>query len=1214
MPKALFCPQGHRFEPPGEDQSTVPGEVLVCPVCGLTVDPLSQKETPAEKLSQTSTVPGSPRSEEHTWTQPGTQTLPSGGTAALPQSIPGYDILGMLGRGGMGVVYKARQVSLNRVVALKMLLAGEHASPRLLDRFRSEAEAVAQLHHPNIVQLYEFGKAGELPFFALEYIEGGSLAAKLREGLQPYRDSAQLVTTLARAVHYAHQRGIIHRDLKPANILLQELTTETPRHREDKKDERREMTSTSFSSSRCLRVSVVSCIPKITDFGLAKRLERSDGPTQTGDVLGTPSYMAPEQASGVSRHVGPATDIYALGAILYELLTGQPPFRGPTASDTLVKVLSEDPVPPRRLQRGIPKDLETICLKCLQKKPDHRYRTAEQLADDLERFRAHQPIHARRARPWERVWKWARRRPTTGTLAALFVLLLLLGAGAAFWYWDKNLRVKVEYYASWTKRWGLPEGVGRLSEEQARERFLSFKFSRRAGRVEKVEVVNSAGSPMRYHDTPALLEGLHATMAKRECSYQYTRDEEGNIKEEIAYDAAGSVVWTLHYTTRTTGYYTDAEGLPTSRAPSGASYVRFVWSADGFYQELQFRDANRNPQPNKEGVYGYRFEVDERGLITKLTCLGPKRETVWHRDDFASEALSYNALGQVTRVTYLGMDGQKVLHRDGYGIKVLDYDDHGNLQEMAFRDVDDRPVMNRYGYAAIRERFDAGERRCAVSFHGLDGQLTRYKDGCAQAELGFDEQGNLVDWIARDEKGKRMQLPEGCSRVKYAFDPHGFLTEVAYFGLHDEPVLHRDGYAKVRSHYDSRGNKDEESYFGLDGQLTQGKGGYAQIKMEYDQQDNQVRRTYFDDKGKRTTLPDGIAETRLQYDARGNRMVEEYFDVHGQPVHTIHGVAKVTWEYNNHGLPITQVWYGPNQQVVVHTGFGYARSTWKYDHLGREIERATFDAKGHLIRSKEMACSKQTTTYEADGNRILIEYDEQGKACLRVYVDRDGKQRLNAQGYAVAKLVYQPTGALVGEEYYDVNLKPTLHKDGFAKVRWVLDDDGRRVEEIYLGLDGARCARRDGSYEVQWTYDKSGATRTHYDADKRLLEEAWLDQDGKPRRNQLGVARVVHILGGPLGRRLNVEYFDVDGTKLRMNVVVMEVEKGSLAQGLHLKPGDVLLRWDGKEIVSAIQFVNLRRNQPGAKELEVLRKGERLVLRVPAGELGVKMADRVAPK
>jgi WD40 repeat protein/serine/threonine protein kinase/tetratricopeptide (TPR) repeat protein len=361
--------------------------------------------------------------------------------------VRGYEILSELGRGGMGVVYKARQVGLNRVVALKMILAGGHAGTQELKRFRDEAEAVARLQHPNIVQVYEVGEHEGLPFFSLEYCPGGSLAQKLQGNPLPPTEAAQLIEAVARAIHAAHQEQFVHRDLKPANILLQRKSADYADYTDKKKG-----TPLPVKSAESAK-SADEFIPKITDFGLAKRLGEA-GQTQSGAVLGTPSYMAPEQADGKTKEVGPAADVYALGAVLYELLTGRPPFKAANSLDTLLQVMSEEPVSVRRLQPGVPRDLETVCLKCLQKDPQKRYGTALALAEDLRHFRVREPIVARPVSWPERVAKWARRRPALAALLAVLVLsaAALLAGGTWFTVQLARARHEAELHAASEER------------------------------------------------------------------------------------------------------------------------------------------------------------------------------------------------------------------------------------------------------------------------------------------------------------------------------------------------------------------------------------------------------------------------------------------------------------------------------------------------------------------------------------------------------------------------------------------------------------------------------------------------------------------------------------------------------------------------------------------------------------------------------------------
>jgi tetratricopeptide (TPR) repeat protein/tRNA A-37 threonylcarbamoyl transferase component Bud32 len=440
--------------------------------------------------------------------------------AGVHRAVADFEILGELGRGGMGVVYKARQTRLNRIVALKMILAGDHASPEVSARFIAEAEAVARLQHPNIVRVYASGEHEGRPYYAMEYVAGGSLADRLDGTPRPGRVAAELVATLSRAMSAAHRIGIVHRDLKPANILLDE-----------------------------------DGAPKIADFGLAKCMGGDSARTGSRAILGSPSYMAPEQAGGPRGDVGPVTDVYSLGAILYELLTGRPPFLGETPLETLEQVREREPVAPSRLLKNIPRDLETICLKCLRKEPSGRFADTDALAADLARFLAGMPILARPVSRAERLWRACRRQPALAGLATGLVLATAVGLAGIVTQWQRaetHLR-EMRYQSALANANNLLQARSNRALSAANTALSAANKREHAARGRAQDRFDAAMNALRVFEEitndPALLrdpklENVRTLMLRT--SLGFNRELQMSLEEDASLDARSQLAQAYH--------------------------------------------------------------------------------------------------------------------------------------------------------------------------------------------------------------------------------------------------------------------------------------------------------------------------------------------------------------------------------------------------------------------------------------------------------------------------------------------------------------------------------------------------------------------------------------------------------------------------------------------------------------------------------------------
>jgi len=725
-------------------------------------------------------------------------------------SFAGYEIEGELGRGGMGVVYLARQTKLNRRVALKMLTG--HYGRDELQRFLAEAETAAGLHHTNIAHIYEVGEHEGAPFYSLEFVAGGTLADRLGQEMLGPREAAQLLIQVARALHFAHQNSIVHRDMKPANVLLD-----------------------------------ADGVPKVADFGIAKRLKQDTNLTVSGAVMGTPTYMAPEQAKGSSRHVGPAADIYSLGAILYEMLAGRPPFL-PEESETAitVRILTEDPVSPAWHRPEIPRDLEVICMKCLEKEPRDRYQSAAALAEDLRRYLDDETIVARPPTTAVRTIKWVRRHPWKFVGWSSAFLLVLAGL-TSLTKWELYHRPHRSYAIGLDYRFGGPEPVAVISDAEAGRRAASLRFVRsgRWGPVTRVESVNARGFPSNvsqffdYDPLPNLIEGEFGSQeglrkTREATSIDFIYDQQLAL-EAIARDCNGMLTWHVIY------------DRPTPDQPNKV-HARYVTSRG-------FDFASR------EGASVIEFERDNAGRDIKATFFNGSGQSAANSQGVFGYLLQRDSDGRIKKVTNLGKDGRPAPNKAGQIAFAYKVNQRGLMTEAEFRDESDHPALV-HRIAAVAIEYDSAGNATRVTRLSSDGQpLKAEKDDWSAQEFGRNEQGEIVEqrYLSVDKEGKLTLR----SKRTIAYDAHGFPNDFSYSGKTNW---------RTALKFDDRGNVIEETVLGPDGKPAAGPEGWAIHRRAWKFSPDGLREeeTWFDPKGAMAYNPAGEHRRVSEFDAAGN--------------------------------------------------------------------------------------------------------------------------------------------------------------------------------------------------------------------------------------------------------------------------------------------------------------------------------------------------------
>lgn len=804
--------------------------------------------------------------------------LPAPPSPASPplRSFGGYEIESELGRGGMGVVYLARQVELNRHVALKMLTG--HYGPRELQRFMEEAETAAGLNHTNIAHIYEIGEHEGAPFYSLEFVRGGSLADRIRKELPTPHDAAELMMTIARALHFAHEHHVVHRDMKPANVLLDP-----------------------------------DGVPKITDFGIAKRLNDDSQLTRSGMIVGTPTYMAPEQAKGNSKHVGPGADIYSLGTILYEMLAGRPPFL-PEDSETAiaVRVLTEEPVSPAWHRTGIPRELETICMKCLQKEPRDRYKSAAALAEDLRRFLDDEPILARPPNTFISGAKWVRRNPWKFFGVAAAVILVVAGLGLLA-RWEYYQRAHTEYAAQviWVN--GVLQPMSHMSQTEAAKHPAYLRVTRRGwyGPVQKVEVLNSRGNPavlrpvLNEEMITVYMEGLTGVQPYTErtpetATVEFMYDDQDRVSEAVSRDRNSQVNWRLIYDGQIAAgadnifraRWVNQRGFDAG-SRNGASHLEFERDAKGRDQKITFFNAAGKPAANGEGVFGYKLDHDDAGHITRLVNFDADGKPMANRGGLISVVLSW---GKEIRFEPRDAQGQAALW-NGIAAVVTELDPMGNAERVSLLGAEGKPLT--------AEAFEWSVQEIKRDPQGETVQRTYFKPDPSSSLKQVKQYDFTYDDLGHPAEIKFTGATPWRTLMRH--DASGNVTEEKFLDGKGAPNPGQLGYAMRRVSYTSgpQGLRIEETYFDGNDQATYSAGGYRRTITEFDAAGALKKQTADEFDPARFNYYRRVNQPEYDAQGRTRRSVTRYEDANGQLSATAR-ITVVEEDYDENGRTILE--------------------------------------------------------------------------------------------------------------------------------------------------------------------------------------------------------------------------------------------------------------------------------------------------------------------
>jgi hypothetical protein len=1111
--------------------------------------------------------------------------------------VDGYSLTRVIGRGGFGQVYEACQTSLNRQVAIKVLRAESAQSPQIIQRFISEAMLLARLSHPQIVQVHEAGTtADNCPFIVMEYVGGGNLRQSMKQRTLAPDEAAGLIRKLALAVDHAHQQGIIHRDIKPENVLC---TAEGE--------------------------------PKLADFGLAKFVESSMQLTQSGDILGTLLYAAPEQLLGRSATVDARADVYSLGVMLYELLSGRRPREADTVA-ALVKNLSSE-VPAR--MHDVPRDLETICLKCLETNPQTRYGSARALADDLEQFLIRGRIRGRRPGPVVRTLRLIRRRPLISGLIAGASVLLVAAAGMTL-NWLLYVRPTQEYYAAFVERWGVPEGIYPLSAEHRQRREFSYRMTRAGwrGPITRIEAIDSSGrltqrSPLgffglfsNYETDPMNLEfdklcraDFHYSENRLRTLKLYNGFGVQSFRCEYTYDPARSGGMTQSGVVRLVpvgigpGVFNSA-GVSQGNYPS---VVRFGRSEEGWTSAFEYLDAQMKPfLPGQGAVRRLFSEFDDRGQPRRIEYQDASGAAISSKEICAFETLEYDSNGLMRCSTRLDENQrpnprfeasrltteydewgrasrnvhEKFTDDDNYQVVAVahfHYHDDGQLEEARYEDRDGNPHQTD-GYSVMKQQRDSTTGETIVLFLHQGLPIRRH---CYCGQHADADQIRLLrnpDGLLKQER-YLLQNREKLT-ISYDYTPEGRLQKCTYRA----------------------------------GDRLRPSPTWGEVEFEY-RPDGTSSRRWFRGFGKLVSFD----EIEVQEELDGDQLIvtQSFLKADGTPAYGWDGNQRSTSHYGSNGELVQYVIshlnpVAKNQMAILmdlDPGTEFQRSQVSFVR-GRVSERAVYDEQGRRVPSW-MGYDRVQFRHLDNGNVVVrfagyndrlqgFSYEEkttnpEGQNVAWSWFDRDGKSAIGPWGFSNATIRFG-----VGSDREEI-YRGWPADSGVAEARYVVRPGKSHGELTFYNRLGLKCAHRDWGFSIARRKPGVGDWLAGVMGDNQQTREL-----------PLGITQIA-----------DHEILDSANQRLPSRVGIVHVFPGFAGEAIGLRASDVVLEYRGEPLRAPADLVQRVLNDKGISPgspatIKIYRRGEILdvkktetgplrILLIPVGDPEAKPGADATP-